>query len=125
MQAVVKTPHISINIEAEKIPSNLLTILKKEFGSELKIINKKQLKKENSIIAENTEWFRKIKSKIKPSDNLKIYRTNFKYSQGKLANLIGVLPSHISEMEREKRGISKLVAKKLSEIFGVSAEKFI
>ena len=63
MQAVVKTPHISINIEAEKIPSNLLTILKKEFGSELKIINKKQLKKENSIIAENTEWFRKIKSK--------------------------------------------------------------
>jgi hypothetical protein len=37
MQAVVKMPHISITIEADKIPSNLLTLLKDEYGSNLKV----------------------------------------------------------------------------------------
>jgi len=125
MQAVVKMPHISITIEADKIPSNLLTLLKDEYGSNLKVLKKRNSTKENSLTAEETDWYKQVKSKIKPSDNLKIYRANSKLSQGKLAKKIGVLPTHISEMERGKRGISKQIAKKLAVLFDISIEKFI
>ena len=125
MQAVVKTHHINILIEADRIPNSILTLLKNEYGSDLKIVKKRKTKREESIIADTSDWFKNIKAITKPSDNLKIYRTNLRLSQGKLAKIIGVLPTHISEMERGKRGISKAVAKKLAKIFEVSIEKFI
>jgi DNA-binding XRE family transcriptional regulator len=125
MQAVVKTHHINIHIEADRIPNSLLTLLKNEYGNDLKIIKKRKTKREESIIADTSDWFKNIKAITKPSDNLKIYRTNLKLSQGKLAKIIGVLPTHISEMERGKRGISKGIAKKLAKVFEVTIEKFI
>jgi DNA-binding XRE family transcriptional regulator len=114
-----------MHLEADRIPNSILFLLKNEYGSDLKIVKKRKTKREESIIADTSDWFKNIKAIIKPSDNLKIYRTNLKLSQGKLAKIIGVLPTHISEMERGKRGISKAVAKKLAKIFEVSIEKFI
>ena len=72
-----------------------------------------------------TEWYKDLKSKITAGDNLKIYRLNKGLSLGKLAKIIGVLPSNISEMERGKRGISKDIAKKLSLALETRIEKFI
>ncbi len=126
MQAVVKTHHIKITVEAKNIPMKLENFLKKEYGNEYKIIsNKKVAYNDNSLIAKNTKWYKEIKNKITPADNIKIYRQNKGLSQGKLAKQLGVLPSNISEMERSKRGISKEIAKKLSLILEVPVEKFI
>ncbi|MCC5946785.1 MAG: helix-turn-helix transcriptional regulator [Bernardetiaceae bacterium] len=124
MQAVVKTPHINITVEGEYIPPKVINFLKKEFGTKLKISNKtKNL--DESLEVKNTQWYKEIKNQITPGDNLKIYRNNKGYSQGKLAEFVGVLPSNISEMERGKRGISKDMAKKFSRILEVGIEKFI
>ncbi len=126
MQAVVKTHHIKITVEAKNIPMKLENFLKKEYGNEYKIIsNKKVAYNDNSLTAKNTKWYKEIKNKITPADNIKIYRQNKGLSQGKLAKQLGVLPSNISEMERSKRGISKEIAKKLSLILEVPVEKFI
>ena len=126
MQAVVKTYHIKITVEAKYIPMKLVNFLKKEYWNEYKVItNKKATYGDNSLIAKNTKWYKEIKSKITPAYSLKIYRQNKGLSQGKLAKLLGVLASNVSEMERGKRGISKEVAKKLSLILEVPVEKFI
>jgi len=122
MQAVVKTHHIRINVEGETIPLRILNFLKKEFGEDLKITEKKSRKE---LKAEGTDWYKKVKEDIKPGDNLKIYRLNRNLSQGKLAKILGIHPVHISEMERGKRGISKEMAKKLSQVLEARLEKFI
>ena len=36
MQAVVKTPHIEINIQGDIIPTKLLSLLKEEYGNKLR-----------------------------------------------------------------------------------------
>jgi ribosome-binding protein aMBF1 (putative translation factor) len=46
-------------------------------------------------------------------------------TQKKLAQLVGVLPHHISEMEHGKRSISKKMAQKLSRIFKVDYRVFL
>ena len=122
MQAVVKTHHIRINVEGERIPLKVLNFLKKEYGDDLKITKSK---KRNELTADETDWYRQVKEEIKPGDNLKIYRLNKNLSQGKLAKLLGIHPVHISEMERGKRGISKEMAKKLSQVLEAKVEKFI
>jgi DNA-binding XRE family transcriptional regulator len=126
MQAVVKTHHIKITVEAENIPMKLVNFLKKEYGNQYKVIaNKKSFYNDDSLVAKNTKWYKEIKNRITPADSLKIYRQKKGLSQGKLAKLLNVLPSNISEMERGKRGISKETAKKLSQLFETSIDKFI
>jgi ribosome-binding protein aMBF1 (putative translation factor) len=126
MQAVVKTHHIKITVEAENIPMKLANFLKKEYGNQYKVLaGKKVVDSDDPLIAKNTKWYKEIKNKITPADSLKIYRQNKGLSQGKLAKLLNILPSNISEMERGKRGISKEVAKRLSLILEVPVEKFI
>ncbi|TGL14501.1 helix-turn-helix transcriptional regulator [Leptospira meyeri] len=124
MQAVVKTHHIKITVEAERIPTKLMNFLKKEFGKSLKV-SKDNLDEEDTLEVKKTKWYKEIKNQITPGDNLKIYRQNKGLSQGKLAKMLDILPSNISEMERGKRGISKDIAKKLSVILETRVEKFI
>ena len=50
MQAVVKTHHINIHIEADRIPNSLLTLLKNEYGNDLKIIKKRKTKREEFLL---------------------------------------------------------------------------
>ncbi len=73
-----------------------------------------------------TDWYRDIKSKMTPGDNLKIYRENRGLTQAKLGEMLGAVPrQHISKMERGVRSISLKTARKLAELFKVSPEKFI
>ncbi len=125
MQAVVKTHHIKIIIEAKTIPIKLANFLKKEYGTQYRVLTNKEDNDGNPLIAKNTKWYKDIKNKITPADSLKIYRQNKGLSQSQLAKKLGVLPSNISEMERGKRGISKEMAKNLSNLFETSIDKFI
>ena len=61
-----------------------------------------------------------------PGTYLKIYRENFGLTQAELGKRLGNVPrQHISNMECGSRNISLKTAKKLSQIFHVSPEKFI
>lgn len=46
-------------------------------------------------------------------------------TQKQLADKLGILPHHISEMEHGKRAISKKMAHKLAEIMNVSYKVFL
>lgn len=122
MQAVVKKPHIEIKIKGD-IPLKILNVLKDEYGKDLKV---RKDNNEEMVNIFNTTWYENLKKKTLPSDNLKIYRENFGYTQSKLGELLGGIPrQHISNMEKGIRSISIKTTRKLSKIFNVSPDKFI
>ena len=122
MQAVVKTPHIKIKIQG-KISSRLLSVLKEEYGPEVKIVSEADDEKMNVF---ETDWYKRIKRRMSPGQNLRIYRQNKGMTQVELGKLLGGLPrQNISNTEKGLRPISKKMALKLAELFNVSVEKFI
>jgi DNA-binding XRE family transcriptional regulator len=122
MQAVVKTPLIEIKIKGT-IPNKILNVLKEEYGKKVKIIKEND---DEYVNVFETEWYKKIKAQTTPGDNMRIYRENHGLTQEKLGELLGGIPrQHISNMEKGTRSISINTAKKLSNIFKVSVEKFI
>jgi DNA-binding XRE family transcriptional regulator len=122
MQAVVKTPHIRIQIRGA-IPSRLLSVLKDEYGKKVKLFEDAEDEKVD-IFA--TDWYRKTKAELTPGFSMKVYRQNWKMTQTELGKKLGGVPKqHISNMENGKRPISKKMAISLSKIFKVSVERFI
>ena len=122
MQAVVKTPRIELQIQGA-IPPKLISVLKEEFGDDLRLEEEQGDEIANVF---ETEWYRQIKSSMTPGDNLRIYRDNRGWTQAQLGDKLGGLPrQHISNMERGLRPISKNMAKRLALIFEVPPSKFI
>lgn len=122
MQAVVKTPHININIKGE-IPKKLLDIIKQEFGDAVYIA---QDKDDELIDIFSTEWYKKTKAAMKPGDYIKIYRENHNITQKELGKRLGnIHAQHISNMENGKRNISLKMARKFSKIFNVPIDRFL
>ena len=122
MLAIVKTPHIEINIKGE-IPSKLLTVLEEEYGEDVEITEEDD---EELLNVFETDWYKNIKAQMIPGDNIRIYRENFGFTQAELGKRLGNIPrQHISNMERGSRNISLKMAKQLAKIFDVSPEKFI
>jgi DNA-binding XRE family transcriptional regulator len=121
MQAVVRTPHIEINIKGE-IPEKLLSLLEEEYGDSIQVTEDD----EETVNIFDTDWYREIRSKMTPGDNLRIYRQNAGMTQAELGEKLGGIPrQHISNMERGIRSISIKTARKLARIFNVPPEKFI
>ena len=122
MQAVVKMPHIEINIQGD-IPRKLLSVLQEEYGENVHL---SQDSDDENVNIFGTDWYRDIKSKMTLGDNLKIYRQNHGLTQAQLGEILGGVPrQHISNMERGHRSISIKTARKLAKIFNVSLEKFV
>ena len=122
MQAVVKTPRIEINIKGD-IPEKLLSLLEEEYGEQIQLLDDSE---DETVDIFATEWYRDIKSRTSPGDNLRIYRQNRGWTQAKLGEMLGGIPrQHISNMERQARSISLKTARKLGQLFEVSPEKFI
>ena len=122
MLAVVKTPHIRIEIKG-KIPKRLLKVLKEEYGPEIQLVPDEE---EEKMDVFGTKWYRETRGRLTPGANMRIYRQNRAMTQKELGDLLGGVPrQHISNMERGARSISKKVALQLSRIFKTSVEKFI
>jgi DNA-binding XRE family transcriptional regulator len=122
MQAVVKTPHIKIKIQG-RISNRLLSVLKEEYGPEVRVISEADDEKVNVF---ETDWYKRIKRRMSPGQNLRVYRQNKGMTQIELGKRLGGLPrQNISNMEKGLRPISKKMALKLAELFDVSVEKFI
>jgi DNA-binding XRE family transcriptional regulator len=122
MQAVVKMPHIEINIKG-KIPQRILTLLREEYGEKVQLSEDYD---EETVNIFETDWYKKTKAKITPGDNLKIYREMHGLTQATLGEMLGGIPrQHISNMERGSRAISLKLAQKFSQLLKVSVEKFV
>jgi len=123
MQAVVKMPHIEINIKGDNIPAKLLSVLHDEYGEAVVFAEEKDDELVNIL---ETEWYKKMKARITPGDTLKHYREMRGLTQKRLGEMLGGVPrQHISNMERGVRAISLKTARKLAKIFDVSVERFI
>ena len=121
MQALVKTPRTSINIQGD-IPSHVLDMLKTEYGDELKIYQDE----EGYIDITQSDWYKEMKAETTPGDAMRIYRKNRQWTQAQLGEKLGKVPRQIiSNMESGKRSISLATAKKLSNIFNVPASRFL
>ncbi len=123
MLAVVKKHHTKealFEIEGD-IPKSVINYFTKTFGDSFEIIDK-----DETIDIMETEWFRKRNEKITPGDALKIYRTNAGLTQKALGERLGKFSKQgISDMENNRRAISKETAKTLSKIFNVPVSRFI
>lgn len=122
MQAVVKTPHIEITIRGD-IPPKLLSLLQEEYGETMRLVEDTE---EELVNVFESDWYKGMKEKITPGDNMKIYRELHGWTQKELGEKLGGIPrQHISNMEREIRAISLRTARKLAKIFDVPIEKFL
>jgi len=122
MQAVVKTPHTEIIIKGD-ISEKVLTVLMEEYGRAFNVVDDEENEMVNVL---ESDWYKTVKAKTSPGDIIRIHRENKGLTQSELGNLLGGIPRmYISNMERGHRSISVDVARKLSEIFNVSINKFI
>jgi DNA-binding XRE family transcriptional regulator len=123
MQAVVKTPHIEISVRGAAIPPKLMNVLREEYGQELSLVEDDG---DELVDIFETQWYKRVKEKMKPGSYLRIYRENKGLTQLQLGEALGKIPrQHISNMEHGRRSISLKMARKLSSLPGVPLGKFI
>jgi DNA-binding XRE family transcriptional regulator len=119
MQVVVKTPHIRLEGE---VTDDLIDYLRQRFG-EIEVIESDD---EELVEVTESEWYRSIKPTMSPGENMRVYRELHGMTQAELGAKLGAFTrQNVSNMENGHRPISKAVAKRLSELFDVSIEKFI
>ena len=124
MLAVVKMPHTKgkkLEVKGE-IPAWLLKRLKKEYGKNVSLLDE-----DDSLVdIFETAWYKTTEKRSSPGESIRIYRENKGLTQVELGKKLGHIPrQNISSMERNQRGISKEMAKKLSTFFGVPIDRFI
>jgi DNA-binding XRE family transcriptional regulator len=122
MLAVVKTPRISFKIEGQ-IPDWIMVGLKKEFGKQVKVSSDDD---EPLIRVTDSNWYKEAKKAATPGKTMRIYRENLGITQEALGKKLGGLTrQYVSGMENGSRGISKVMAKKLSKLFDIPVERLI
>jgi len=120
----VKKPHTKTTLFEIKgnIPAGIMEYLHREFGQNVEIVDEN----EELVNIFDTHWYKAIKKTINPGDTLRIYRQNLGLTQTELGQQLGKFTRQkISDMENNKRSISKAVAKKLSKIFDVQIDRFL
>ena len=123
MLVVVNQPLINdFKIEGT-LSYTFLENLKKEFGDSMKIIQ--QDKDEEWMNVNDMDWYKEELEKETPGSNLRFYRKLVGMTQKELAEKLGMTKQHVSDMERDKRAISKTTAKELAKIFKISVARFI
>lgn len=122
MLVVVNQPHINeFRIEGT-LSSTFLDTLKKEFGNSMRI---ECTDDDDWVNVTELEWYKEELAKETPGGNLRFYRKLAGLTQKELAEKLNSTKQHVSDMERNKRAISKKNAKALSAIFHVSPDRFI
>ncbi len=120
MQAVVKMPHIEITIKG-MISDSVLNLLRKEYGSNFEIIDD-----EIPVNIFETEWYKTIKSGMKPGDFIRAHRGKRGWTQEELGAKLGGIPKqHVSNMERGSRRVSLKMAQKLAVLFDTDIGRFL
>ena len=125
MLAVVKKPHTKQTLFEVKgeIPPEVLQYLTQTFGQDVEVC---EPDKEHVDIF-STTWYQEVQAQTTTGEILKMYRENRGMSQVELGRQLGETWTRqkISDLEHNRRHVSKDIGKKLSQIFDVPAERFL
>jgi antitoxin component HigA of HigAB toxin-antitoxin module len=125
MLAVVKKPHTKQTLFEVKgdIPSQVLQFLTRTFGQDVEVCEPD----EEYVDIFSTAWYHTVQAQTTPGEILKMYREHRGMSQVELGQQLGETWTRqkISDLEHNRRYVSKDIGKKLSQIFGVPAERFL
>ena len=133
MLAVVKAPPthgtkkpVSFKVEGELIPDFVLGLLEYMFPKCVKVYEspKKSLPDEDFVSLEDTEWNKKMSEEMTSGKAIRADRGLRGWTQKVLAEKLGVSIQNLSAMEHDRRPVSKKMALKLSEVFGVPPESY-
>jgi DNA-binding XRE family transcriptional regulator len=81
---------------------------------------------DNSLIGVvDSDWYKEMSLRMTPGKYLKTLREACGLTQNELGEKIGATAARVCDYEAGRREISKVVARKLSNIFHISADKFI
>lgn len=124
MLAVVKKPHTRTLLFEVKgdIPSHVLAYLEQAFGQDVEVIEDA----EEPVNLFETDWYQDIRQQTTPGEIVRIYRENMSITQAELGRKLGnISRQKVSDIEHNRRSISKEMAKKLSQIFNAAVERFL
>ncbi len=125
MLAVVKKPHTKQTLFEVKgdIPSQVLQYLTQTFGQDVEVCDPD----EERVDIFSTSWYHQVSTQTTPGEILKIYRENQGMSQAELGHQLGTTWTRqkVSDLEHNRRHVSKDIGKKLGQIFGVPVERFL
>jgi plasmid maintenance system antidote protein VapI len=85
--------------------------------------NEKKLDEE-SVVLESTDWYKKMSAEMTPGKAIRADRGLRGWTQNVLAQKLGISIQNVSAMEHDRRPVSKKMAAKLSQIFGVPPETY-
>ena len=89
------------------------------------MIDKKQISLDDMLNVEDMQWYKEEAAKDTPGRALRFYRKLKGMTQTELAKMLGTTKQFISNLENDRKPISRMMAKKLSEIYNVSVSRFI
>jgi HTH-type transcriptional regulator/antitoxin HigA len=103
-----------------RTPSRIIKHIEQEYREYLVDADDDEL-----VVFEETDLARKIDARMTPGKYLKNLREANGLTQQDIANKTGHRPAYVSDMENDRRAISRKTARKLAEVFGVSPALFI
>ncbi len=119
MLVAVRKPSVEFDITGD-VPEHLLLWLIKEYGAD-----NVKVERDDLVNAMEMEWFRNLDGEDTPGKNMRFYRKLAGMSQMMLAEKLSVTKQFVSDMENERKPISKEAARKLAGLFNVSVARFI
>ncbi len=119
MLVAVRKPPIDFSITGI-IPEKLISGLRKEYGDE-----NVRVDRDDMVNAMEMDWFKELESEDTPGKNLRFYRKLVGMTQTELAKKLGTSKQFISDMENDRKPISRKTAKELAALFDVSVARFI
>jgi ribosome-binding protein aMBF1 (putative translation factor) len=112
-----------IRIEAPVLPRKLISFLRSNYG-EVKIARSGDFTENDpddaAMPVVKMDWYKEIRSKMTPGENLMLLRKNRGLTQKALAEKSGMAATDISDMERKRISIGKTAAQKLAKALGTS-----
>ncbi len=121
MLAVVKTHRIDFTLKGEKIPDDLIALLKEKYAGSIFFCDDT----EEYESAQDMDWYKKTKEQMHEGSYLRNYRKMAKMTQTDLAKKLGTSKQFISNLENNIRPISRKMAIALGKEFGVTPGRFI
>ena len=104
------------------IPRDVVTYFKKRFGEAVTVVQDD----EDYVDITQTAWYKKRQAQATPGKTVQVYRQRDHWTQAELGQRLGGLSiQKVSDIENDRRGISKELAKKLALIFNTSTDKFL
>jgi plasmid maintenance system antidote protein VapI len=95
--------------------------LKKKYDTPTK---KRHDKDEESVELESSDWYKKMSAEMTPGKAIRADRGLRGWTQNVLAQKLGISIQNLSAMEHDRRPVSKKMATKLSQVFGVPPETY-